>query len=499
MLSVNNAAKLAPHLGLRLLLVALLVGVVADLLLRASPWGVNLLVTVGVGVVAGGLLCRWGDVKLEGEGRWLVAPLLFFGAALAWRDSPTLNTANTGALLAAAGLAALTARAGQVRLAGLTQYATGVAYMFGYAMAGLLPTLRGEIEWRRWRWLSNPALAAGRGVVLSCPPLLVFGGLFMSADANFEKLVRDLFSFDTGDALRHLGLMLVYAWLIGGTLREMLIAPLRPRVWPERASRVQLKIVEVCVALTALNGLFATFVVVQLPYLFGGVVQVSQLGYSDYARRGFFELVWVAGLTLPMLLLTHWLVRGSGPAGQRAYRVLAGGLVCLLCVVMASAVQRMQLYVESSGLTELRVQASVFMGWLAVVLGWFVLTVLRGDRRRFAFGTLASTFIVIGGLDVANPDALIVRTNAHYSHLEFDSPLDARPLSSFSSVVRSFIFWTSAATSGLSVPPLRWVSAESASGLKMSSKPSACVPIGTSTVTSFVSLVDMQKASFRQH
>ena len=75
MLSVNNAAKLPPHLGLRLLLVALLVGVVADLLLRATPWGVNLLVTVGVGVVAGGLLCRWGDVKLEGEGRWLVAPL----------------------------------------------------------------------------------------------------------------------------------------------------------------------------------------------------------------------------------------------------------------------------------------------------------------------------------------------------------------------------------------------------------------------------------------
>jgi len=140
----------------------------------------------------------------------------------------------------------------------------------------------------------------------------------------------------------------------------------------------------------------------------------------------------VAGLTLPLLLWAHWLVRGSGPAGQRAYRVLALGLVCLLFVVMASAVQRMQLYVESSGLTELRVQASVFMGWLAVVLGWFVLTVLRGDRRRFAFGALASAFIVIGGLDVANPDDLIVRTNAHYGHLEFETPLDARPLASFS-------------------------------------------------------------------
>jgi hypothetical protein len=172
--------------------------------------------------------------------------------------------------------------------------------------------------------------------------------------------------------------------------------------------------------------------VVQLPYLFGGVVQVAQLGYSDYARRGFFELVWVAGLTLPVLLWAHWLVRGSGPTGQRLYRGLAFGLVCLLLVVMASAVQRMQLYVASLGITELRVQASVFMAWLAIVLGWFVVTVLRDQRRRFAFGALASAFVVIAGLDLANPDALVVRTNAHYAHLEGDAGFDERPLASLS-------------------------------------------------------------------
>src|SRR5207302_1053890 len=163
--------------------------------------------------------------------------------------------------------------------------------------------------------------------------------------ANFEKLIHNLFSFDVADIATHLLLMLVYAWLIGGTLHEMLIAPLRPRQWLERPTGLRLGILEVSVVLGALNLLFAAFVVVQLPYLFGGVVQVAQLGYSDYARRGFFELVWVAGLTLPVLLWAHWLVRGSGPTGQQVYRILAFGLVCLLSVVMASAVQRMQLYV----------------------------------------------------------------------------------------------------------------------------------------------------------
>jgi hypothetical protein len=353
MLAVNNAAKLPPHLGWRVLLAAATTGVLLDALLCATPWGINLSLGIAAVLIAAVLLCRWGGVKLEGEGRWLAAPLLFFGFALAWRDSPTLNVANAVALLIAGTLAALTSRAGQIRLAGLTQYATGIMYVVAYAFAGLLPTLGGEIEWRRWRWRwwSAPVFAAGRGVVLAAPPLLIFGGLFMSADANFERLIHDLFSFDSGDIAKHLLLMLVYAWLIGGTLHEMLIAPLRPRQWLDRPVRLRLGIVEVSVVLGALNVLFAAFVVVQLPYLFGGVVQVAQLGYSDYARRGFFELVWVAGLTLPVLLWAHWLVRSSGPTGQRVYRILAFGLVCLLSVVMSSAVQRMQLYVADLGIT----------------------------------------------------------------------------------------------------------------------------------------------------
>jgi hypothetical protein len=434
MLAVNIAAKLPAHLAIRVLVMALGTGVLTEQLLRATPWGVNLPLSVGVVVLGAVTLTRWGKVQLEGEGRWLVAPLVFFAAALAWRDSPTLNVANALALVAAATLAALTARAGQLRLAGVTQYVLSVVYVVGYALMGLAPTLRGEIVWRkwRWRWWSEPALAAGRGLALAIPPLVVFGGLFMAADANFEKLIKDALLVDPRDALGHLALVGAYAWLIGGTLHEMLLVPLRPQQWLDRPSRLALGSVEVSVILGLLDLLFLVFVVVQLPYQFGGLTQVARVGYSEYTRRGFFELVWVAGLTLPLLLWAHWLVRGSGPAGQRAYRLLAGGLVCLVFVVMASAVQRMQLYVESSGLTELRVQASVFMGWLAVVFGWFVVTVLRGHRRRFAFGTLASAFLVIGALDVANPDALIVRTNAHYGHLEFDTPLDARPLSSFS-------------------------------------------------------------------
>jgi hypothetical protein len=53
----------------------------------------------------------------------------------------------------------------------------------------------------------------------------------------------------------------------------------------------------------------------------------------------------------------------------------------------------------------------VFMVWLAVVFGWFTLTVFRGARNHFAWGALWSAIVILGATNLMNPDAFIVRTN----------------------------------------------------------------------------------------
>ena len=421
-------------IGGRLLIIAIIFGIAADLLLRETPWGLNVLLVALLGIGAAALLARWGNMRLEGDGRWLAVAIVVFALGLVWRDSPTLTVANAGALLVASTLAALTARVGQVRLAGVTQYLLGVSYVIGYALAGLTPLLVGPNRWRttlRTGW-TVPAFAAGRGVLVALPPLVVFASLFAAADAEFERFLGEILDLDLQTTLVRVGLMLLYAWLLSGVLREMLLAPERSREWTQPPSRLGIGTIELAVVLGLIDLLFATFVVFQLPYLFGGQSQAATLGYSAYARRGFFELVWVAGLSLPLLLLLHWLIRKASPVAERLYRVLALFMVGLLFLVIASAVQRMLLYVTTNGLTELRVQASAFMAWLAVVLVWFAFTVLRGQRRRFAFGALMAGFVTVGMLNVVNPDALIVRTNAAYGALLGDNPSDERPLASVS-------------------------------------------------------------------
>jgi hypothetical protein len=192
--------------------------------------------------------------------------------------------------------------------------------------------------------------------------------------------------------------------------------------------------VEVGVVLGLLNVLFACFVVVQFGYFFGGaarVMSMTELTYSEYARRGFFELTWVAGLVLPLLLGAHALLRKDSPAAGRIFRALAGVQVGLLFVIMASAVARMRLYQSEYGLTELRLYTTAFMLWLGLVFVWFAWTVLvRGARERFACGALVAAFATVVLLHLVNPDAYIVRANA--AHARAGRSFDAEYAASLS-------------------------------------------------------------------
>ncbi|HYT62570.1 MAG TPA: DUF4173 domain-containing protein, partial [Gemmatimonadales bacterium] len=107
----------------------------------------------------------------------------------------------------------------------------------------------------------------------------------------------------------------------------------------------------------------------------------------------------------------------------QTFRRLAGLLLILLAVIMASAFERMRLYVDAFGLSEIRLYATAFMLLLLGVFAWFTWTVLRGRRERFALGVLMQGFGILAALHVMNPDAFIVKTNLNRPVAE--RPFDA--------------------------------------------------------------------------
>ena len=336
-------------------------------------------------------------------------------------DSPTLRALDAAALLVCLGLAAgAAAKQRRLALAGLTDYARDIVLSGVEAALGGLRLVFADIRWREiplGGGTAKNSAAVGLGLAVALPPLLLFGSLFASADPIFRRLLQEAFSVDFGDLFGHLQLTTLNALAVGGFLRGLFWGKTAVRE-DRRPAFLTLGAVEIGVVLGLLDLLFLAFVLVQLRFFFGGahLVQVTAgLTYAQYARGGFFELVAVAALVLPLLLAFHWLFRADGPGGTRLFRALAGLQVGLLFVIMASALQRMRLYQSEYGQTELRLYVTAFMAWLALVFAWFILTVLRDRRERFAFGALLAAFGMIATLHILNPDAAIVRANAAYA------------------------------------------------------------------------------------
>jgi len=400
--------------GLVLLAVALALGVVADALVRLVPGRLDVVLGLGALVLAIVALVQNGVVALPGSLAPLGAPLALLGVALLWRDSPTLFALNLAAVASVAVMATPRLRSVGRRRAGLSDYAIGAGELAGAAAAGVPALVFTDIDWATVPVDTRARRARGTaiGMAAAVPVAVVFGGLLMHADPAFDRLVTHALDVELVPLVSHLATVLLWGWLAAGVLRLVC----RPEVArsPLQVRRGTLGLGEVGTVLLVVDLLFAAFVVVQFRYLFGGndlVRALTGMSYAEYARRGFFELVAVATLSLPLLLVAdHWLDHRD-PARVRRVRQLSGMMLLLLDVMLASALLRMWLYTAQFGLTELRFYTTAFMGWLVVVFGWFVATVLRGRRERFGTGALAAGWLLLAALNFVNPDRVIAEIN----------------------------------------------------------------------------------------
>ena len=208
------------RLGLGILGVALVLGGLGDLLLRATPWGINfhLWVTALVGLAI--LLASWGRVGTGGEGKWLLFVALVFAAGVVVRDSPVVVFLDLLGVLISLSLAVWRGRSGSLLRAGISDYIMGGTLASLLSSAGPLPVSVADIEWReavRGRW-KGQALAVSRGVLLAAPLLLLFGALLVAADAIFERLIIEVFGFDLAEVFSHLFLITFLPWITAGLL-----------------------------------------------------------------------------------------------------------------------------------------------------------------------------------------------------------------------------------------------------------------------------------------
>jgi hypothetical protein len=403
------------RVGLGVLASAVGLGLFGDAVFHGRPLGLNAaLWAIGfVGALAA--LLRVGRIPLHQGRRMMAAPLVLFAALLVWRDSPLLQAVNVFAIGGAVALGALRRTERQVAHAEVDDYVAGAVTAGAAVIVGAVELMQRDVPWHELRQgIRGPRVTAvARGVALGFPFLILFGALFAAADAVFENLLSSAVPVLPHAWWEHVLILVSITWISAGLLRDLLATKEDERLLSVRAAAPRLGATELAIALGALNVLFAAFVLVQLRFLFGGRDLVEArvgLTYAEYARHGFFQLVVVAVLVLPLLLSVDAVLRGT-PRQIRIVRGLSACLVALVGVVMASALERLWLYQQTFGLTELRIYATGVVLWLAVVFAWLCVTVLRGRRHLFATGAVIAGFAATVSINVVNPDAVIARTN----------------------------------------------------------------------------------------
>jgi hypothetical protein len=378
--------------------------------------------------LAAGLALAWIEGKRPATtSLLLILPLIFFAGMSFIRIEPFTLAFNYLLALGLMALLAITFLGGHWFLYSILDYMMGAIKLAGSVLAGVIlfweksnvskPAQPEASGLRRANW--KPVFPVVRGILVAVPVVAIFAALLASADPIFSRRLADIIKWFNLDNLPEfiwrLCYILALAYGLAGVflhalLRsqdEHLIGLEKPWLAPFFG------FTEAAVVLASVSLLFASFVVVQFQYFFGGNANITVEGftYAEYARRGFGELVAVALFSLMLLLALNAVTRRQTSKQRWGFSVLTGALVTLVTIILVSAFQRLLLYEQAYGFTRLRTLTHVFMVWLGILLAATLVLELARRMRSFPAAVLLAALGFGITLNSINVDGLIVLQN----------------------------------------------------------------------------------------
>lgn len=277
-----------------------------------------------------------------------------------------------------------------------------------------------------------------RGVLISIPIVLLLGAILAAADPIFGKQFEEILKIFKIDRLGEYIFRLFYILVLGSMLAgaylhaytqskdARLLGVDKPWLPPFMGW------IEAVILLAAIDILFGIFVGIQFRYFFGGYVtiEVSGITYSEYARKGFGELVGVAVISLLILQTLNTIVKRSTKNQAHTFSIFGVGLVGLVIVILVSSFQRLMLYEAAYGFSRLRTYSHVFIIWLGILLiGTAMIEIIR--KQRLFARVLLICIVGFGiSINLINMDKFIASSNISLSMK--GRPLDAPYLLSLS-------------------------------------------------------------------
>jgi hypothetical protein len=405
----------------RFWVIVIFLGWVFDFLFWKKPLGINFALFITLCLATGILLLRADGLRFSRGSGLLLLFIAFLPAMTFIRLEPMTVFLSISMVLFLMGVITLTFRSGEWMRYSLIDYVFGYLNLLGSVVARPI----GFASENRHLPSGQPAQGekrntqvwpVARGIVIALPVIAIFASLLSSADPIFANRLEgfvNIFNIDDlPEYIFRLAYILILAYALAGAFlhaAQKSGEKVEEKTWLSPF----LGFTESTIVLGSVVILFVAFVVIQFQYFFGGQTNITIEGYtySEYARKGFGELVTVAFFSLFLLLGLGTITRRETENQRRTFSILGVGLVGLVIVMLIAAFQRLVLYEAAYGFSRLRTYTHVFMIWLGLLLiAVVVLEMLRRERAIALAMVLASLGFVIT-LSLLNVDAFIVRQN----------------------------------------------------------------------------------------
>jgi len=255
------------------------------------------------------------------------------------------------------------------------------------------------------------------GLLIGTPFIMIVVFLLSSADATFKNIFDNLFNFDISIP-KNIGTLIwslpmatyLYALIYGSSIEDnskSFNIDKFNKTMDNAASIPRLSLYTVNAVICCF---YILFIGIQATYfidILGGSLP-TDFTYSDYARRGFFELLAVALINIVFITAAKILsVKNENNKYLRIHIILNS---ILTLVLISVAFAKMYLYISTYGLTTLRIIPSVFMIFLCFVFAFIIMGEFKKNFPVTKLSFYAGNILFVL-LCLANIDAVVARYN----------------------------------------------------------------------------------------
>ena len=250
------------------------------------------------------------------------------------------------------------------------------------------------------------------GIGIAIPLVLIICCLLASADKIFDsffvRIFENLISVDT--------ILIIFIAIMAYSIMYSFICSAMTTSEEVMDERKKLPTVIAITFTTIIVAIYIGFCVLQISYLFNGYS--DGMTYSQFAREGFFELLFVSGINLVMVVICIEAFEKS-----KVLDIVLIVISACTYILIGSSAYRMILYVEAYELTFLR----IFVLWFLVVLAiWMTGAIIYIKKRnwnyfKFSVCVIAMMYLIFV---YANPDRIIIKYNIKHTEALTQEDID---------------------------------------------------------------------------